>query len=150
MSRLKHPSGLLFLIGYKAVSAIVLCVLAIALLMAWRHYDDIAEFALEPHRVVVTMGLMQFMRLPPRSLEFGSLATFLYGAIAGVEAVGLWLHQAWARWLVLISVGISIPVEMFELYYHMTGVKWFLLVINLVVFWYVWKRFPSHGHLVEK
>jgi uncharacterized membrane protein (DUF2068 family) len=150
MSRLKHPSGLLFLIGYKAVSAIVLCVLAIALLMAWRHYDDIAEFALEPHRAVVTMGLLQFLRLPPKSLEFGSLATFLYGAIAGVEAIGLWLHKAWARWLVLISVGISIPVEMFELFHHMTGVKWFLFVINVVVFWYVLRRFPSHGHSVEK
>lgn len=146
MSRPKHPSGLLFLIGYKAITGIVLCAAAIGLLFAWRYYDEIADFALAPHRAVVTLSLTQLLRLPPKSLEFGSLATFLYGAIAGIEAIGLWLHQSWARWLVLLSVGLSIPVEIFELFHHMTGTKWFLFVINLVVFWYVLRRFPHHTH----
>ncbi len=144
MSRLKHPSGLLFLIGYKTITGIFLCGLSIALIMAWSHYDDISDFALEPHRTAVTLGLNQFLKIPPKNLQIGAFATFLYGAIAGIEAIGLWFEQAWARWLILISVAMSIPVEIFELVHHMTGIKWLLFVINLVVFWYVLRRFPQH------
>jgi uncharacterized membrane protein (DUF2068 family) len=146
MSRLKHPPGLMFLIVYKAISGLVLFGVSIALLMAWRRYDDIADFALEPHRAVVTLTLNQFLKAPPKSLEFGALATLLYATIAGVESIGLWFEKSWARWLVLLSVGLSIPIEIYELYHHMTGIKWLLFVINLVVFWYVLRRFPSHHH----
>jgi uncharacterized membrane protein (DUF2068 family) len=141
----RRPSALLFLIIYKSLSAIVLFLVAAALLTAFVKRGQIEDIALEPHRFIVDLLLDKILGISPRSLQFGAIGTFLYGAIAGVEAVGLWFGKAWASWLILLSVGISIPIEIFELIHHMTGLKWLLFVINVVVFWYVLTHLPKHG-----
>jgi uncharacterized membrane protein (DUF2068 family) len=146
----RRPSALLFLIIYKSVSAIVLFVVAAALLTAFIKRGQIEDIALEPHRFVVDLLLDKILGISPRSLQFGAIGTFLYGAIAGVEAVGLWFERTWASWLILLSVGISIPIEIFELIHHMTGLKWLLFVINVVVFWYVLTHLPKHGSAHHK
>jgi uncharacterized membrane protein (DUF2068 family) len=140
----RRPSGLMFLILYKLISAIVLFGLAAALLTAFVKRGQIEDMALEPHRFIVQVTLEKIIGIPPKSLQFGAIGTLLYGAIAGIEAIGLWFAQIWACWLILLSVGISIPIEIFELFHHMTGWKWLLFVINLVVFWYVLTHLPKH------
>jgi uncharacterized membrane protein (DUF2068 family) len=134
----------MFLIIYKSVSAIVLFVVAAALLTAFVKRGQIEDIALEPHRLIVQLLLEKILGVSPKSLQFGAIGTFLYGAIAGIEAVGLWFERTWASWMILLSVGMSIPIEIFELVHHMTGLKWLLFVINLVVFWYVLTHLPKH------
>ena len=90
------------------------------------------------------MVLSQALNAQPNSLEFGSIATFLYGMLAGVEAVGLWFHKTWAEGLVLVTVALSLPIEVFELVHHMTGIKWMIFVINVVIFRYVLKQFRAN------
>ena len=90
------------------------------------------------------MILSRALSMQPNRLEFGSIATFLYGMLAGVEAVGLWLHKTWAEGLVLVTVALSLPIEVFELAHHMTGIKWMIFVINIVIFWYVLKQFRAN------
>jgi uncharacterized membrane protein (DUF2068 family) len=140
----RRPSALLFLIIYKSVSAIVLFAVAAALLTAFVKRGQIEDIALEPHRFVVQLLLEKILGVSPKSLQFGAIGTLLYGAIASIEAVGLWFEQTWASWMILLSVGISIPIEIFELIHHMTGLKWLLFVINIVVFWYVVTHLPKH------
>jgi uncharacterized membrane protein (DUF2068 family) len=143
-TRRSRPSGLLFLIIYKSVSAIVLFVVAAALITAFVKRGAIEDTALEPHRFIVQLLLEKILNISPKSLQFGAIGTFIYGLIAGIEAIGLWFEQSWASWLILLSVGLSIPIEIFELVHHMTGLKWLLFVINLVVFWYVLTHLPKH------
>jgi uncharacterized membrane protein (DUF2068 family) len=143
-TRRSRPSGLLFLIIYKSVSAIVLFAVAAALLTAFVKRGQIEDIALEPHRFIVQLLLEKILGVSPRSLQFGAFGTLIYGLIAGIEAIGLWFAQIWASWLILLSVGISVPIEIFELIHHMTGLKWLLFVINVVVFWYVLNHLPKH------
>jgi uncharacterized membrane protein (DUF2068 family) len=138
-------TGLLILIGYKFITTIVLLGVTISLLFAWQRYDQIADYALAPHRWAVTIVLEQLLKISPKKLEFGAIATSSYASIAAVEAIGLWHGKTWAKWLVLISVGLSIPIEIAELIHHMNDTKWLLFVINLVIFWYVLKKLPNHS-----
>ncbi len=39
----------------------------------------------------------------------------IYAVATAIQAIGLWYEKAWARIVVLGIVGISLPVEVFEL-----------------------------------
>jgi len=90
------------------------------------------------------MVLSQALDAQPKSLRFSSIVNFLYGMLVGVEAVGLWFHKTLAEALVLVTVALSLPIEAFELAHHMTGIKWLIFVINIVIFWYVLKQFRAN------
>lgn len=73
-------------------------------------------------------------------MQHGLLMLFAstYALIRFVEAYGLWLSKAWARWLGLASSGIYVP---FELYYFIKSPGWTtlaVLAINLCVIWLLW------------
>ncbi len=75
-------------------------------------------------------------------MQHGLLMLFAatYALIRFVEAYGLWLSKAWARWLGLISSGMYVPVE---LYYFIKSPGWTTLVvlaINLGVVWLLWPK----------
>src|SRR5262249_40580265 len=68
-----------------------------------------------------------------------ALLVFLYAIIRFVEATGLWLEKPWAEWFALISGGLYIPVEVFELARRPTPIKWIILGVNLLIVLYlVW------------
>lgn len=58
---------------------------------------------------------------------------FLYALFRFVEAYGLWRGKTWAEWLAVISGGIFVPLEIYELIEKRTWVRASALVINLVV-----------------
>jgi len=58
-------------------------------------------------------------------------AALIYSIVRFVEAAGLWRERKWAEWFGVLSGGIYIPVEIFEV---TSGVSWLkinLLVINI-------------------
>lgn len=59
-------------------------------------------------------------------LAFGAL---LYASIRLVEAYGLWRQKHWAEWLGILSGGIYLPIEIYEL---LEGVSWAKAVLILV------------------
>ena len=61
-----------------------------------------------------------------------------------IEAVGLWYRRRWAKILVLGIVGISIPLEVFELIREVTLLKLVIFLLNIAVFWYLLHYFPKH------
>jgi uncharacterized membrane protein (DUF2068 family) len=60
---------------------------------------------------------------------FAGLA-FLYSCVRFVEAYGLWRVRAWAEWFAILSGGIYLPVEVYELMKHATLLKCILILIN--------------------
>lgn len=58
---------------------------------------------------------------------------FVYAALRFVEAFGLWFSQAWAEWLAVISGGIYLPLEVYELFRRVTWMRVSALVANLIV-----------------
>lgn len=142
--RQNRPLGLILLVAYRASEAVVLFLTAVALRLAWLHHASLSTYALPSHRFVVTWILQHLAQISPRTLQFAMIAAGLYSLLAAIEAVGLWYEQSWARWLLLLAVGASIPIEVWELLHTVSWLKLGSLLANGLVFWYVLRRFPKH------
>ena len=62
---------------------------------------------------------------------------FVYALVRFVEAYGLWHLRPWAEWFAIVSGGLYLPVEAYELVRHPTGVKAALLLGNLAIVAYL-------------
>jgi uncharacterized membrane protein (DUF2068 family) len=60
-----------------------------------------------------------------------------YSAVRLVEAYGLWHGRAWAEWFAIISGGLYLPVEIYELADHPTLVKATVLAMNVAIVVYL-------------
>ncbi len=73
-----------------------------------------------------------------------AVTALVYALVRFVEAYGLWGHQAWAEWFGILSGGIYLPIEMYELLEKATLVRGGILLINLVVVgWLAWVRWRA-------
>src|SRR5262249_31765071 len=66
-----------------------------------------------------------------------ALAALLYAAMRFAEAYGLWRKRRWAEWFAILSGGIYLPVEVWELAKHPTTIKGGILGINAVIVVYL-------------
>ena len=74
------------------------------------------------------------------------LFAFAYATVRLVEAYGLWRLRPWAEWLALVSGGLYLPVEAYELWRRATVTRAALLAANvLVVALLVYVRFRRPG-----
>ena len=64
------------------------------------------------------------------NLRLLGLAALLYSTIRFIEAYGLWGSRDWAEWFAIVSGGIYLPLELYELIHHPTVVKAVILIIN--------------------
>ncbi len=68
----------------------------------------------------------------------------VYAVVRFIEAYGLWYEQAWAEWFAILSGGIYLPIEAYELVEKATAVRAGILLINLlVVGWLAWVRWRA-------
>jgi uncharacterized membrane protein (DUF2068 family) len=137
----KRSPGLVAIVFYKVFSASLLAFTSVALLLALKNYeglDDFAEeYALQGKLEIIKYLLEKLSNLNPKTLQFSGIAAGIYAAVTAVEGIGLWYQKAWATFLVLGLVGISLPAEIFELSRSVTAVKLVLFVVNLAVFGYL-------------
>jgi uncharacterized membrane protein (DUF2068 family) len=61
----------------------------------------------------------------------------LYAVVRCIEAYGLWHMKAWAEWFAVISGGIYIPIELYDLATHPTLLTGIVLLINTLIVVYV-------------
>ena len=54
-----------------------------------------------------------------------------YSALRFAEAWGLWFQLAWAEWLALVSGGIYLPLELYELWHKPTPLRAGIVLLNL-------------------
>jgi len=81
-----------------------------------------------------------------RLLAVGAL---LYSTARFIEAYGLWRMRAWAEWFAILSGGIYLPLELYELIHHPTVVKAVILVINAgIVAYLVYFRWSRRSRAV--
>ncbi len=66
-----------------------------------------------------------------------AVAAAMYSAVRMVEAVGLWLRKAWAEWFAILTGGMYIPVEIFEVARRATWPRVTVLVVNFAVVSYL-------------
>jgi uncharacterized membrane protein (DUF2068 family) len=66
-----------------------------------------------------------------------ALSAFLYAVVRFIEAFGLWRRKPWAAWFGVLSGGIYIPVELFEVVHRISWAKLTVLSVNLAIVAYL-------------
>ena len=120
----------LFLIGlFKLFKGVSLLVLGFGLLKLV--HKDVASVALhwievlrvDPENRFIHRALLRIFNVTPKQLRELSAGTFVYSAIFLIEGTGLLMRKHWAEYMTLISTGLFIPLEVYELYRHFTIMK---------------------------
>jgi uncharacterized membrane protein (DUF2068 family) len=66
-----------------------------------------------------------------------AIAATMYFVVRMVEAVGLWLRKSWAEWFAVLTGGMYIPIEIFEVARNVTWPRVTVLAVNLGVVSYL-------------
>lgn len=74
-----------------------------------------------------------------------SIGLFAYAALGMAEGIGLYLEKAWAEYMTLIITVSFLPFEIFEIHRHATAIRFSLLAINILVFFYLLKVVVNRG-----
>jgi uncharacterized membrane protein (DUF2068 family) len=80
-------------------------------------------------------------RLTDARLWVLAATALLYSLVRFTEAYGLWRQREWAVWFGILSGGIYLPVEAYELARSFSAIKVGIVIANLfVVGWLAWYR----------
>ena len=66
-----------------------------------------------------------------------AVGALTYSTLRFFEAYGLWRERAWAEWLALISGGIYLPFEFYELMRRLDSIRLGIFLVNLAVVLYM-------------
>jgi uncharacterized membrane protein (DUF2068 family) len=97
----------------------------------------IERFRLDPDNEHIHRIISRIFRVTPRQLKELSVGTFVYAGIFLTEGTGLLMRKHWAEYLTLISTGLFIPLEVYELAHRFTVIRLSVLVINVATVWYL-------------
>jgi uncharacterized membrane protein (DUF2068 family) len=144
----KRESDLwIVLIGiFKLMKAAALLIVGIGLLnlvhrdVAATATHWVERFRLDPDNRHIHAALSRIFRVTPKQLRELSAGTFVYASIFLTEGTGLLMRKHWAEYLTLISTGLFIPLEVYELTQRFTPIRLGVLAINLATVWYLAAR----------
>jgi len=97
----------------------------------------VRQFHLNPARHYPRIFIDALNHLTDGQLLVMAFSALLYSAVRFVEAVGLWLQQQWAQWFGLLTGGLYIPIELFEITRGITWPKVTVLLVNAGVVAYL-------------
>jgi uncharacterized membrane protein (DUF2068 family) len=144
----KEPfSFVLFLIGlFKLFKALLLITVGIGaikflhkdLSSAVLHWVQVLR--VDPDSRYLHGILVRIFRVTPKQLKELSVGTFIYAGLFLTEGMGLLLRKHWAEYFTIITTGLFIPLEIYELAKHFTVVKLAVTVVNVLIVWYLVAR----------
>ena len=79
-------------------------------------------------------------RVTTGAVIWAFLALFAIGVLNSVEAWGLHIRRRWAEWLAVISTGIFIPYELYEVVTDFTITWTAVLLMNSAIVYYLAKH----------
>jgi uncharacterized membrane protein (DUF2068 family) len=74
-----------------------------------------------------------------------AVAAAMYSLARIIEAVGLWLRKRWAQWFAIVSGGVYVPIELYEVVQKATWPRLTLLIVNLGVVAYIVFELMKNG-----
>ena len=138
-----HSRGLLLIAAFKLFKGFALLALGLGarhllsqnLSANVEHWLDLLR--IDPHNYYISRLLEKIADVDPRRLKELRAGTFFYAALFLVEGTGLALRQRWAEYVTIISTSSLIPIEVYEIVKHYSGLKVAFLVINVAVVVYL-------------
>lgn len=137
---------------FKLLKAITLIAVGVgALKLLHRDMDStldhwVAVSGLDPGNRWVERAIEKASNLTPAKIKGLGIVSFIYAGLFLTEGIGLWLMKRWAEWFTIIITGSLVPVEIYELYRHLTATKILVLIINIAVVIYLLNRIRSDKH----
>jgi uncharacterized membrane protein (DUF2068 family) len=134
----------LLLIGvFKLLKGVALLVVGFGLLRLLNR--DVAStiehwielLRLDPGNRYIHRILVRVFNVTPKQLRELSVGTFLYAGIFLTEGVGLLAYRRWAEYMTLVSTGLFVPLEIYELARHFTWIRVALLAANILIVVYL-------------
>ena len=134
------------IVAFKAFKATLLTLLGVGLLVSSRH-DPVTtalSFARMVHLPVTSRLFDRLMTLafnatPTREVGL-AVTAFGYAVLMGSEGVALYLRRPWARWFTIIATSSLIPLEVFEIAREVHPIRIVVLLVNIAVVTYLWRR----------
>lgn len=99
---------------------------------------------LNPARHYPRIFLDAASRVTDTQLWLLAFSAFLYAVIRFIEAFGLWRRKLWAAWFGVLSGGVYLPVELFEVAHRPSWAKLTVLTVNLAVVAYLIYELTTH------
>jgi uncharacterized membrane protein (DUF2068 family) len=137
----------LVLIGiFKLFKGVALLILGVGLLkLLHRDVAAVTEHWIEVLRVdpdnrFIHRALVRVFNVTPKQLKELSAGTFVYAGIFLTEGTGLLARKHWAEYMTLISTGLFIPLEVYEMFRHFTWMKVAVTIVNVLIVWYLAAR----------
>lgn len=146
----KGEPGLILIGIFKLTKALILIAVGFGAIHFLRR--DLSEsvmhwvemFRVDPDNKYIHRLLAKVFAVTPKQLRELSTGTFVYAAILGTEGIGLLMRKHWAEYFTIISTGIFIPLEVYEIFHHFTFVKVGVLALNVVIVWYLVVQLRKH------
>jgi uncharacterized membrane protein (DUF2068 family) len=147
----RHNVWLIVIAAFKLAQALLFSVIAMGAL-GLLHKDvgdlltqlaDYLRFNPESRFVYFVLDKASLIddRLLMRIGEVG----FVYAGLDLLEGIGLYLEKTWAEYLTLLITASFLPWEMFEVFRRLTAIRVGLLVVNALVFFYLFKLVMVRG-----
>jgi uncharacterized membrane protein (DUF2068 family) len=94
-----------------------------------------------PVRTTGHVGILgeldKLFSLRAHTLYVVGIVLLAYGALEGVEAVGLWFTKRWAEYLTFIATALLLPFEVYEIVHRVSALKLIGFGINLAIVVYL-------------
>ncbi|MGZ8939872.1 MAG: DUF2127 domain-containing protein [Limisphaerales bacterium] len=140
-------------IGYKLVKGVVLLMFAVAV-FSLRNGNLQEEFSrvlteLSPsaQRGAFEAAADSVRSISPMMIQLIAVGSLLYGAFSIVEGAGLFLRAAWAGWMAIAESALFIPVGCWEVAQHFSFFVSVVLVLNVGIVWYLYRKRRRLFHL---
>ncbi len=97
----------------------------------------IAMLGLNPGNQFVEVALTKAATLTPEKVKLLGAGSFMYAGLFLTEGIGLWMAKRWGEWLTAIITSSLVPVEIYEIFHHLSVIKILVLIINLAIVTYL-------------
>jgi uncharacterized membrane protein (DUF2068 family) len=143
LARKSSSAGLVLIGLFKLLKGLLLVAAGVGALrflhkdlaVSVNHWVDVLR--IDPENRFIHPILAKIFAISPKQLRELSVGTFVYAAVLLTEGIGLLLRQHWAEYFTVISTGIFIPLEVYELVRHFTALKVLVLLVNVAIVIYL-------------
>ena len=138
-----NPRGLFYIALFKLFKGVLLLIVGVGALHLL--HRDVAETAMrwidmlrvDPDSRFIHGLLSKILTVDDRKLKEISAGTFFYAALLLTEGIGLLNRKHWAEYFTIITTGVFIPLEIYELIERVSVVKVLVLILNVAIVWYL-------------
>jgi uncharacterized membrane protein (DUF2068 family) len=139
----KKHRGLMAIAALKFVNGFGLLAIGLGALH-YLHGDiekDVAHWMellrADPHNRYLIWLLQKLSNVDEHRLRQLSVGTFFYSALFLCEGTGLALAKRWAEYLTIVTTASLMPLELYEIYVHLTWPRAVVFLVNIIVVAYL-------------